>query len=132
MAGKVTRTYQDYTGEKSSLQVYIVDLTAGNIAATLTAMDVFTAAVDAVTLGNPIKNTVIAQEEVTGSGNAGSAFAQRESKWLCTYRDDVTNDIYTAEIPCADLQFLVPGSDLMNIASGDGATFKAQWDTFVK
>lgn len=133
MPGRYSRTYQDYSGEKSTMQVNIVALTAGNIAATLTAVDVFSAAVDAVTLGNPIKETIVAEENQTGSGNAGSAFAQRELKWLVTYKDNTTNDIYTAEIPCPDLALLVPGTDLMDVSSGsDGETFVTQWQTLVK
>lgn len=133
MPGRYTRTYQDYSGEKSTAQVNIVALTAGNIAATLTAVDVFSAAMDAVTLGNPVKETIVAEENQTGSGNAGSAFAQRELKWLVTYKDNTTNDIYTAEIPCPDLALLVPGTDLMDIGTGtDGETFVNQWEALVK
>jgi len=60
-----------------------------------------------------------------------SKFAQRETKWLASYTDDVTGTLHRLEIPCADLDIAVGGTQLADLETGAGNTFKTAWDASV-
>jgi len=103
MTGKAVFTFADYDGEKSSMSFNTANVNAGNIATISTALDTLKSDVEAVTLGLPVKDVRQYADTGAGSGSATDPVAQRESKWLVSYTDDVTGKGYRLEIPCADL-----------------------------
>lgn len=127
--GEVTFTIRDYSGETGTHQVDIPEITAANFAATVDAGGLipdYYDALDLIVVGNIARERITAEVIEISSANAGSVWAQVESKWLVRYRDtvDATAPVYRREIPCPNAALLVAGTDLMNITSGDGLTWK--------
>jgi len=119
--------------ENASFTVTVNDITAGNIAATLTAWANFKSAVDGIILGVNRKDEIIAVRSGTINTRAASNLAQRENKWLCRYHDVTNNANYTVSIPTADLSLLPDGSEFLDLAdAGVGAAFKTAWEAMVK
>jgi len=123
--GKYSVSYRDYSGETSPFSVYTPEITAGNFAATGTALQALGTATNNLSRGQPAKSTLIAQINVISGANATDPVAQREMKWLVTYRDTVTERLYTLEIPCADLTAanLSGNTDEANLASTEWAAW---------
>jgi hypothetical protein len=132
MPSKYTRGWLDYGKEYSSMSVFMADVVEADYAETLTAISVFSASLDAITLGNPARESFKVIDDEISKLPAGGAFAQRETKWMVRYVDATTGKAHTCEIPTADLALLVPNTEMMNISSGAGATFKAQFELLVK
>jgi hypothetical protein len=72
-----------------------------------------------------------AQKDAGSQALPADQFAQRETKWLASYTDDVTGTLHRLELPCADLDIAVGGTQLANLETGAGATFKAAWDASI-
>jgi hypothetical protein len=127
-------TLIDYSNEKSSWRVALVDLTAGNVAAQQMLITALASAVDAISLMNIISNTTTFSENKTAASIPTNPLAQRENKWLVRYHDTVTNLKYQVEIPGADLSLLstTPQSDYMDPGSAEYLAFKAAFDAVVK
>lgn len=74
-------------------------------------------------------------EETAGQGSdVGkpiNKLAQRENKFLFSYRDNVTGKLCSAEMPCADLTELSGDASTVDLASGVGLTCKTEWDAVV-
>lgn len=130
MAGKIGYTFTDISGENSRVDLYVADLTAGNIAATLAAANPtgagnLGAAIAALSLCQPAKYDVMA---FTGPGSAvvpTDMYAQRELALMVTYQDTVTNRLYRISIPGPDWATIgLAGSDSVNTAN-------AAWTAFV-
>lgn len=123
--GKYDVSYRDYSNEISTFGVYIPELNAGNFASVGTAVQALGTATNNLSLGQPAKSALIAQINTISAAAPSDVNAQRERKWLVTYRDTVTNRLYSLEIPCADLAGgnLVANSDLANLASTEWAAW---------
>jgi len=125
MTTRVTFSGLDYSLEGTSSSLYMADLSAGNFVAQTTAIGGIQTAIQGVSLiaydGQTYPALVEAREEVAPA----SPFAQRESKWLVRYVDDVNAQKGDFEIGGADLALLVAGTDLMNITAGAGAALVA-------
>jgi hypothetical protein len=132
--GKYQVLYRDYGGETSPFSVFCVELTAGNFAATGTALQALGTATNALSRGQPAKSTLIAQINTISGANAADPVAQREMKWLVTYADDVTNKLYTLEIPCADLTAanLAGNSDEADLTSTEWAAWVTAFEAVAK
>jgi len=121
-------SYRDYSGETSPFKVYIPELTAGNFAASGTAVQALGTATNALSRGQPAKSTLIAQINTISGANATDPVAQREMKWLVTYRDTVTERLYNLEIPCADL---TANNLLGNTDEADLTNVAGEWPAWV-
>jgi len=123
--GKYSVSYRDYSGETSPFSVYTAEINAGNFAATGTALQTLGTATNNLSRGQPAKSTLIAQINTISGANATDPVAQREMKWLVTYRDTVTERLFTLEIPCADLTAanLAGNTDEANLASTEWAAW---------
>jgi hypothetical protein len=126
--GEVSFTIKDYSGETSTHQVDTPEITAANFAAMVDAGGLipdYYDALNGITIGNIAKERITAEVIEISSANAGSAWAQVESKWLVRYRDTVDGaaPVYRREIACPDATLLSPNSDLMNLAAGAGLAF---------
>lgn len=131
MPSKLNVKYIDYSLEKSTAQFWGTLLTAANFDAQVGLQDNLISAVDGITLGTLNQYTRIAAMVDGSSTPPASAFAQREMKWLVQYVDDNTGKVHTLDIPTADLQFLVAGTDLLDLASTEGAAFVTAFEAYV-
>lgn len=113
MAGKATFTVIDYGLETSSASFPLADFTAANYDAQIALVDALYTAIDGVSLGNIGGRRVLAEDFDLSSAPAGSAYAQRENKWLVSMTGDTSGKLYQRTIPCADLSLLeVNGEDM--------------------
>lgn len=135
-----TFTIEDYNGENSNFRMNVGPLTAANFTAVRAGLDAVKAALvsDAIILGE-LRKTTISEQFAESADPVASVFAQRESKYLVTYRDvtqflDGANTInnvgfgnlYSVEIPTANLALLQANEDTIDLA--DIATFVAAFE----
>jgi len=128
-------TYHDYgkPQEASGFKVKGLTFTTGNIVAEMAAANALAAAIDAITLGVRTKTEYVADYAETAPTLPASQFAQREVKWLVKYSDDVSGELFSCEIPCADLALLDPNADERpDLTAGAMATFVTAFQTYVK
>jgi hypothetical protein len=109
----------DHDSEGSNVGVNIADLNAGNIAASLVELAALRDAIDAVILGTPRTEQVIASTADIAGVAPANGFAQRETKWLVS-GVDTQGLSSTLEIPTANLALLPNGSGVLDIGAGVG------------
>lgn len=125
-------TINDNSNEKSSFAINTIPLTAANFDAQATIAANIAASLATLTIGAVVKQT---QNNIPLDSPATptSVYAQREIKWLVTYRGNASGKLFQVEIACPDLTGnIVPNTDTANIASTDWAAFKILWDANVK
>lgn len=117
---RMSQTLQDYGtpgsgsgGEKSTWQIWMATLTAGNIAAQLTAEAALRTAVAGITLGSQAAHSVMATSSQSAIENT-NPLAQRENKWLVRYHD-THGTKFSVEIPTADLSLLSLGTEFLDL-----------------
>lgn len=103
MASTHTITYKDFTGQLARMTVHIQQLTAANYDAVSTDLAALRTALDALTIGNLQRYQTVANVVRVSDGKASELMARRENKIALTYEDDVTHELYTVELPCADI-----------------------------
>lgn len=127
-----TQTYLDYSKEKANLRLRVEEITAANIAAQLTEIQALGAAIADLSLGTLHKSATLQNDSVISNTPPSDVNAQRERKWLVTYRDDVTEQLYQFEIPAANLTGnLLPNSDEADLTSTDWAAFITAFEAVV-
>jgi len=132
---QATFTFEDYNAEKSSMAMNIGPITVLNFAAVRDAIDDLKTAVGGLTLGEQRKTT-ISEQFSESSAAVTNQNAQRERKWLVSYRDvtqffDVANtisnvgfgNVYQVEVPTADLSLLTGNSDILPLTQTQAAAF---------
>lgn len=105
MSGKIVLTFWDYDSEPSTASCpsgEVTDLTYADINAKMSA---YFAAVEAITIGNLVKDTRIMEVDQQSKLPAGDKTAQREMKWLVRMHN-AAGDPLKMLLPCADLSFL--------------------------
>lgn len=135
MPSKVTASFIDHDLELSTVNLTIETLEETNfdeIVGVGGTIDTVMTAVAAVTLGTYAKKTVTALVEEISSTVPTSVYAQRESKWLVSYADTVTNKKYQMTIPNADLSLKAGNTKFMNVAAGAGATLVSALESGVR
>jgi hypothetical protein len=105
--GKYTRTLIDYDGEKTVFRVHVDDLNASNFDAQLALQVALGSAINGIVVGN-LNKIEYGNETISGYDPPDDQWAQRETKWLITYKDAVTNKQYRCELGTADLEQLNP------------------------
>lgn len=122
--GRVSRSYLDYDSEVGTAAFYMTTLTSANYLAQQTLITALYSAIDAVTLGTPVRwehgNMYTDANPVTPSNDA----AQRELKWAVRYHDNVTGRKHNYEIPTADTAQLDP-NDRAHAHIGDAGVVDA-------
>lgn len=121
--GKANWSTVDHDGEGSGIGVRTVDLTAGNIAATLTAIGLLQTALEAVSLNGFTKLDVLAQTTILPGVQPVDGNAQRETKWFVSGTDSAGFST-SIEIPGADLDLLPVGSGTLDLTAGAGLALK--------
>ncbi|HEY6020599.1 MAG TPA: hypothetical protein VIY48_12130 [Candidatus Paceibacterota bacterium] len=131
MASKYQVRYNDSTAgkngkpESAGTSIRIITMTAGNAAATVTALGTLLTAIQAVSLGLLANETIVWSDTYSNAGFATDKHAQRENKWLVTMEDNTTHRTESFTIPCADLDLLPDNhSELMDLTAGAGLALK--------
>jgi hypothetical protein len=132
---QATFSFEDYNKEKSSVGVNLGPITALNFTAVRDALDDLKTALGGITLGE-IRKTSISEQFAESSATITDQNAQRERKWLVSYRDvtqffDVANtinnvgfgNVYQVEVPTADLSLLTGNSDILPLTQTQAAAF---------
>lgn len=116
----------DFTHESIDFSIYILPITLANITSSNALIAALTNALSGVTLGAINKIDIGALRQIERPPVFPSdPYAQRESQWLCTYRDTVTGAEATFRIPIA----LLTGNLKPEI--GDPADFTSPaWQAF--
>ena len=126
-------SWRDFSDEKSTSSMTTVQLTAGNVVATLGLLDALLGAMSAITEGNAESSRVTFRAQEENPGRPTSESAQRERKWLVFYHDDTTAKKYRMEIPTAWLtDNMVPGTDLADLAATNIAAFVTAFEAVAK
>lgn len=135
MPSKVSLTYLDASGELSTVEYYIPDTIAGNIAAQLddslpqTALST-AALISSMSLCTPVASKLIANDDKFTRTQPGSLLAQREIGLMVSYSDNVTGKLYRITIPGADWANLgQPGTDQVDATAAGWVAFKAKFET---
>jgi hypothetical protein len=128
-------TIEDYDFEKSKTGVNIGPLTVTNFTAKRAAIDDYKAAIPGIILGE-IRQSNINETFAESSTPVTDTSAQREAKWLVTLRDvtqffDVGNtinnpgfgDLFSVEVPTADLSLLADNADTLVLTDTAVAAF---------
>lgn len=126
-------TFLDYSNEKSVVSMYNGQITAASIAGFLTAFGGMRTALEGITLGVVHQEAWVGDQTLLSNDPPTNVFAQRELKWLVTYRGDTSNKIFNLTIPTADpTGRLVAGTDLANLANTEMAAFVTAFEAFAK
>jgi len=127
-----TITINDYSNEKSSFQVNSIVLTAGNFAAESTEAAALVSAVEALTIGEVVKQT-LNQIVLDAPAIPSNVYAQREVKWSVAYQGDTSGKLFNVEIAAPDLtDNLVDNTDLADLSSTDWAAFVTAFEAFAR
>lgn len=135
-AGTFTRTLLDRSAERSTVQINIPVLTGANISdfdwsVNTTLLGALAAALDAITMCNPVRGQVALAPVEDDYVKPANAFAQREIKLLVEYQDEVTKKRYHLAIPGPDWEN-IEGSDgnYINPLAAKWVAFKAAMEAF--
>ena len=133
MAGKYAITYLDYSVEKSPLQVTTITPTAANHDIWKSNMAALKTAIGDITLGVAQQEVQTALVDVLDNTPPTDANAQREIKWLVTYKGNTSEKLFRAEIPTAELTgHLLPASDEADLTETDMAAFVDAFETLAR
>jgi hypothetical protein len=125
-------TIRDYDKELTRTQVDVIELTSGNFAAWNTALDNLQAGILGIVIGEGASDRRTAETRFLGNSLPTDKFAQRETKWIVRYEDDVTHQLYRNEIGTADLALLSGNDEFITVFPvGALATFKTAWEAAV-
>lgn len=125
MPHKSIFTLLDRSNEKSSVTVHNGAVTAVSIAGFLTQFGALRTAIEGVTMGTMHKEQWIGDDTVLSQVKPTDNWAQRENKILLTYQGDISEKLFTIEIPTADLDVLTLGEDSDAIVLADSGPMAA-------
>lgn len=133
MAGEYTMTYLDYSREKSTAKFVGPTPVQAGYDTWLGLITALTSAVQAITLGELHKEVYSTLVDIVTNDAPTDAEAQREKKWLVTYRANTSQKIFRVEIPtAAPTGHLLPASDEADLTETDMAAFVAAFEAFVR
>lgn len=133
MPSEYTLTYLDYDGEKSPAKFIGPAPVMAGFDTWVSQMTALKDAVAAITLGTLHKETRTSYVDLVSNETPASELAQRESKWLVTYRGNTSEKLFRLEIPTADLVgHLLPASKEADLTEADMAAFVSAFETFVR
>lgn len=139
MAGTITLTYKDYSGEKSTARIPTIQVDAANLAQFLTDFGAYKTAIGNLTLGNLQKELVSLYDTDISNAPATDPVAQRELKLKVRYYGNTSGTEWFFTIPCPDLPNLpfadgVDGkSDYLVLADGGiVAAFVTAFETIAR
>lgn len=144
MPSTATFSIEDYSHEMSTTTVNVMDITSLNYGDVSDGVDDIETAVQGISTG-VLRRTTISKGYVKSAAEVTDPNAQRERKWLVTYRDVlpfldagslVSNPGYlktfNLEIPSPDLSLLVPGTDRADFEATEIAAFVTQFEAHAR
>lgn len=131
---RFSRTYLDYSKEKSTVDFRIRDMTAATIAAILTDAAALGLAINGLSGGTLIKSQLMQDSSSFESTPPVDPNAQRERKWLVRYQDTVNLKYGQVEIPVAKVNtdLLLPNSDEADLSATEWAEFATQFQLLAR
>lgn len=130
MPSKLGITLIDYNNERTTFEIPAASVAAANFDAVNAELAALRTAIEGVTIGNTARTRLLAVDNDISGDPAGSAFAQREIKWLISMRGAVTGKLYQRELGTADLALLAPNTDDMATGAARTALVTALEDSF--
>jgi hypothetical protein len=131
MPSELTLTYLDYSREKSPAKfVGPVPVQSGfdTWVGLITALE---AAIADITLGELHKEVRAYSVDIVSNDAPTDENAQRERKWLVTYRANTSEKLFRMEIPTAKIAGnLLPASDEADLTATDMAAFVSAFEAF--
>lgn len=121
----------DFSQETTSFRIHSAALTVGNIVAEYAVAATLRLAIADVISGTIQKVTMQDQAGALDNTWPGDAVAQRELKWLITYKDMTTEKDYRAELGTAELtdnSLLVAGTDIADLTDASWIAFVTQFE----
>lgn len=137
MPSALRDTYKDYSNESTRNEVLLVQITSGNIVATLANVATLLSAEDALTLGARQRYEVVATIVSPSVALPTDPNSQRERKWLVTAKD-TAGFITHYTIPCAAVKdgtgtsLLLAGTDMADLANPDWVAWIAAFITIAQ
>jgi len=132
VATKNTFTIRDYSDETSSFGVTSVTGNAGNLTAQLALQTALSSAVENLSIGHLDKYTY-SIEGLNSPITPSNVYAQRELKWLVTYRGATSGKLFSLEIACPALtDNIIAGSDQADVTSADWVAFIDAFEDYAK
>lgn len=133
MAGQLRLTFQDFSTEKSNMRITTTTPTAANLDTWNSNIAALKTALAAITLGVLMSEQRSALLDLIDSDPPTNELAQRESKWLVTYKGNTSEKLFRTEIPTADIVgHLIAASDEADLANADIAAFVAAFEDVVR
>jgi len=132
MASRYNLRILDYNSELSSFGLPGIQLSQANFDAQVALWDTLQTSVDGLVIGVLNQRQLQAQQVEISSVPPASQFAQRETKWLVTWVDNVIGTLHQTEIPTADLALLTAGAEMLNLGAGAGLAFKNAFEAVVR
>lgn len=124
-----TVTVRDYGDETSTTKINFGAVTAVSIGGLLTQWGNWRTALGNIILGYLGKETLVMDSTVLSNESPPETQAQVELKWLFTYEGDTSKKKYRFEIPTADTDLLIPGTDMIDMTDTAVATFVTATET---
>lgn len=132
MPSYVSWLIRDASNEYSPFKVPINNLTGANYAANVGLVTALQNALIAIILGNVATRSIAAEQTDINDAGVANQFAQREMKALVSYRGSTSNVLMRAEIPTPDLDKLIDGTELFDLADTDIAAFVTAFEAIVQ
>lgn len=129
MPAKVNFSILDNSGETGRVSFWLPDVTGANydtVAADLVGGNIgdIRLAMNPLILGNHLRRTMTSEIYTDTAVLPASGFAMREVKARFTYRDTVTAELGSFEIPTFDAgSHATAGTDVLDLTGGDLAAF---------
>jgi hypothetical protein len=131
----VESSWIDHSSEVGRSKLHIVQLTAGNIVATLALVDTLNETTDAILQGTRSHTRVVAVDTPGSQTPPEGNDAQREAKLMVRYQDDTTKQIYRVEYPCilwTILNGAGPSGDFVDPDNSGWQAYVAAFEAVVK
>ena len=120
------------TPETTTITLPVITITAANLTAQVALHDTLIAALEGISIGNPVKRELTASRAVLGSGPSSDDLAQRENKYLLRYHGATLLEKFQASLGCADLSAHMTNSEFVDLTGGAGATLKSAFEAVVR
>jgi hypothetical protein len=131
MPAKVSLSYLDYSGERSTANWYTNEPSGATFDVEAWEGDMLdiAQAIDAITLGTRGAWNISYQVEAGSQALPASAVAQREIGLRVFFQDDTTGDMYSLVLPCPDLALLAQSAtDNVDLTITEMAAFVAAFE----
>lgn len=133
MASEYTLTYLDYSREKSAAKFVGPSPVQAGFDTWVLQMTAIKDAIADITGGELHKEVQANLVDIVSNDAPVDAEAQREKKWLVTYRANTSEKLFRMEIPCAlPTGQLLPASDEADLTTTEMAAFVSAFETFVR